>query len=211
MSYIIHNVEQRSAEWKALRLGKLTGSAASDMMTKIKTGESAARRKLRVRLALERLTGRSQESDFLNASMQHGIDTEPMAVCEYEARSGTILEPVGFAELEGLMAGCSPDSFLLDRKGTVSIKCPDSSTHYEYVKSKRIPHDYYWQNVHEMWLLDAEFVDFVSFDDRFPEHLQYLCIRHERDDKVIAEYDAEARRFLAEVSIDVQQMKELTA
>lgn len=214
MKFVIVDCVQRDDVWRAARLGKLTGSCASDMMTKIKSGESAARRKLRVRLALERLTGRSQESDFLNASMQHGIDTEPHAVAQYEARAGAILEPVGFAEIPGLMAGCSPDSFIYNGKGTVSIKCPDSSTHYEYVKTKRVPSDYHWQNVHEMWLLDTEFVDFVSFDPRFTgeaEHLQYLCIRQERDETVIKEYGAEARKFLAEVSVDVQTIKELTA
>lgn len=214
VNYQIIECEQRSDTWRAARLGKLTGSCASDMMTKIKSGESAARRKLRIRLALERLTGQSQEKDFLNASMQHGIDCEPLAVAQYEARTGVILEPVGFAAHTVLMAGCSPDSFICGREGTVSIKCPDSSTHYEYVKSKRIPSDYYWQNVHEMWLLGTAFVDFVSFDPRFTgeaEHLQYLCIRHDRDEKVIVEYDKEARSLLAEVAVDIKDMKELTA
>lgn len=214
MNYTIHDVVQRSPEWAALRLGKLTGSCASDMMTKIKSGESAARRKLRVRLALERLTGLSQESTFTNASMQWGIDTEPMAVGEYEARTGSILEPVGFVSFSIAMAGCSPDSFICDRKGTVSVKCPDSSTHYEYVRTKSIPSDYYWQNVHEMWGLGTEFVDFVSFDPRFTgeaAHVQYMCMRQERDEKVIAEYDAEAKRFLAEVAVTVNEIKTLRA
>lgn len=213
-NYRIIECVQRDDVWRKARLGKLTSSCAADMMTKIQKGESAARRKLRVRLALERLTGASQESDFINASMQHGIDTEPKAVSEYEARTGVILEPVGFVEVIGLLAGCSPDSFIHGRKGTVSIKCPDSSTHFEYVKAKEIPREYFWQNVHEMWVCGTDFVDHVSFDDRFSgdvEHLQYLCMRQERDNKVIAEYDAEARRLLAEVSVDIQTMKELTA
>jgi YqaJ-like viral recombinase domain len=209
MTFVVIDCVQRSDEWRAARLGKLTGSAAADMMSRIKSGESAGRRKLRIRLALERLTGRSQESAFTSAAMQHGIDTEPVAIREYEARTGNILEPVGFCDVPGLMAGCSPDAFVDDRKGLVSIKCPESHTHYEYLKTRKIPGDYRWQNIHEMWITGAEFVDTVSFDDRFEERLQYICMRQLRDDAEIAAYDYEARAFLAEVSVDIKEMKEL--
>lgn len=211
MKFTIIDCEQRSPAWRLARLGKLTGSVACDMMTKIKSGESAARRKLRIRLALERLTNRSQESDFVSASMQHGIDSEPTAVAEYEARTGTILEPVGFVQVEGLMAGCSLDSFVSGRQGIVEIKCPDSSTHYEYLRAKRIPTDYYWQCLHNVWITGARFCDFVSFDNRFEERLQFLCMRFEPTSQELMAYDAEARKFLAEVEVDIQDMKELTA
>lgn len=211
MNFTIVECAQRSPEWRAARLGKLTGSAAPDMMTRIKTGESAARRKLRIRLCLERLTGRSQESDFVSASMQHGIDTEPMAVAEYEARTGTILEPVGFCDVPSLMAGCSLDSFVMGREGIVEIKCPDSSTHYEYLKSKKIPTDYYWQCLHNVWITGAKFCDFVSFDDRFEERLQYLCIRFEPTSQELTAYDMAAREFLSECDAEVKAMQELAA
>lgn len=211
MNFTIIECEQRSPEWRQARLGKLTGSAAADMMTKIKTGESAARRKLRVRLALERLTGRSQESDFVSASMQHGIDTEPMAVAEYEARTGTILEPVGFCDVPDLMTGCSLDSFVCGNEGIVEIKCPDSSTHYEYLKAKKIPTDYYWQCLHNAWVTGVSFCDFVSFDPRFEERLQFLCIRFEPTSQELRAYDEAARQFLSEVSAEIKEMQELAA
>lgn len=58
------------------RVGLLTASCAGDMMATIKSGEAAARRDLRVRLVVERLTGVSQEDGFINAAMQRGIDKE---------------------------------------------------------------------------------------------------------------------------------------
>lgn len=211
MKYTIIDCAQRSPEWRAARLGKLTGSVAGDMMTKIKSGESAARRNLRVRLALERLTNRSQERDFVGAAMQHGIDTEPMAIAEYEARAGTILEPVGFCDVPELMTGCSLDSFISGREGIVEIKCPESATHYEYLKTKRIPNDYYWQCLHNCWITGAEFCDFVSFDPRFEERLQYFCKRFEPTPQELKAYDESARQFLAEVAVEVREMKELAA
>ena len=47
-----------------------------------------------------------------------------------------------------------------------------------------------------MWASDAEFADFVSFDPRMPEHLQLFIHRIERDEKVIAEYEADLIDFL---------------
>ena len=46
----IHAIEQRSPEWFTVRAGKLTGSAAKDMLAEIKSGEAAARRDLRYKL-----------------------------------------------------------------------------------------------------------------------------------------------------------------
>lgn len=209
MKFVEIECEQRSEMWRAARLGRLTGSAASDMMTRIKTGEAAARRKLRVRLALERLTGRSQESDFVNAAMQHGIDSEPAAIREYEARTAEILEPVGFCEAEGLMAGCSLDSFVMGREGIVEIKCPDSHTHYEYLRTRKIPTEYYWQCLHNCWVVSAKFCDFVSFDPRFEERLQFLSMRFMPTAQELQAYDLEARKFLDEVAADVEEMKRM--
>ena len=41
--------------------------------------------------------------------------------------------------------------------------------------------------------------DFVSFDDRLPEPLQYRCVRIERDDKKICEMMAGITAFLDEL------------
>ena len=211
MNYTIIDCEQRSDEWRAARLGKLTGSVAGAMMTKIKTGESAARRNLRVRLALERLTNLSQESTFVGAAMQWGIDHEPQAIAEYEARTGTILEPVGFCDVPGLMAGCSLDSFIANREGLVEVKCPESATHLEYLRTKKLPIDYYWQCLHNCWITGAKFADFVSFDPRFEERLQFLCVRFEPTALELQAYDKSAREFLAEVAVEVKAIQELAA
>ena len=74
----IHDCEQRSPEWYAVRAGRLTGSCAVDMLATVKTkgAEAAARRDLRYRLVVERLTGTPQDdgNGFVNAAMQRGIE-----------------------------------------------------------------------------------------------------------------------------------------
>lgn len=209
MSYTIIDCEQRSDEWKDARAGRLTGSAAAAMMTEIKSGEAAARRDLRVRLALERITGRPQENEFTAASVRHGVAMEPEALGIYEAETGQILERVGFLSLGGVMAGCSLDGFVHGRKGIVEAKCPKSATHLEYLRTREIPKAYRWQCLHNMWVSDAEWCDFISYDNCFPMQLQYLCVRLERSQIEINSYAATVGRFLAEVSVAVSEINNL--
>jgi hypothetical protein len=210
MSFTIIECEQRSDAWYAARAGRLTGSAAADMMRTIKSGApSTSRKHLMMRLALERITGRPQERGFTTAAVEHGRDTEPVALARYEAETGSILEPVGFLSLGAVMAGCSLDSFVSGRKGIVEGKCPESATHYEYLRTKQIPPDYRWQCVHSLWVSNAEYCDFISFDDRFPDDLQYLCVRLERNEGEIRAYESAALRFLAEVTVEVNEINKL--
>jgi predicted phage-related endonuclease len=203
------NCEQRSTEWFAARAGRLTGSAAADMMRTNKSGVAASRKHLRMRLALERITGQPQERAFTTAAVERGREKEPFAAARYEAETGCILEPLGFLSMGPIMAGCSLDSFIHGRRGLVEIKCPESATHYEYLKTRQIPSDYRWQCIHNLWVTCAEFAEFISFDDRFPEDLQYLCVRLERNENEIAAYDAEVSKFLAEVAIEVKEINKL--
>lgn len=210
MNFTIIDCEQRSDEWYAARAGRLTGSSAADMMRTIKSGAPAAsRRHLLMRLALERITGRPQEREFSTAAVQRGIDKEPEASARYEAESGAILERCGFLSLNHAMAGCSLDAFTHDQKGIVETKCPESATHYEYLRTREIPSDYRWQCTHNLWVSGADWCDFISFDDRFPDDLQYLCVRLERNEYEIKAYESAALRFLAEVAVEVSDINKL--
>lgn len=212
MNFTVIECEQRSDTWRLARVGKLTGSRAPHMMAKIKSGAwSASRRNLRVGMALERLTGRPYERGFSARVTQQGIDTEPLALATYEARSGNIVERSGFISCDGILAGCSLDGHIGDFEGVVEAKCPESATHYEYLRTREIPEDYRWQCVHNMWCTNARWVDFVSMDPSFPPDLQYLCVRLERHEAEITAYDDAAKRFLAEVTIDVADIQKLRA
>lgn len=45
-----------------------------------------------------------------------------------------------------------------------------------------------------------EWVDFVSFDDRLPDELQYVCFRYHRDEERIREMESEVKSFLEELA-----------
>lgn len=213
MRYTVIDCEQRSPEWYAARTGRLTGSVAYDAMHVIRSGAFGAGRKhLRMRLALERITGRPQESAFVSAAMQHGIDHEPMALARYEAESGEILERPGFLRHTEIMAGCSLDAAVMSGKRIVGIvegKAPESATHFEYLRTRQIPEEYRWQCLHNVWISGAEWADFISYDPRFPEDLQYLCLRFTWTPKEIRTYEIAALAFLAEVTEEVDAIEKL--
>lgn len=209
MSFTINNAEQRSPEWFKARLGRATGSRASDILATIKSGEAAARRDYRMQLAVERLTGNVQEDGYVSKEMQWGIDCEPAAFAAYEAMTGDILTRTGFLVHGESMSGCSLDASVNNFSGIVEMKCPKSTTHYGYLKANVVPSTYLPQVRHNLFVTGAEWADFVSFDPRMPEGLQFFCKRLKASEANLNEYEDQLHRFLAEVAIEVSDIQNM--
>jgi predicted phage-related endonuclease len=209
--FIIVDAEQRSEAWYAARAGRLTGSVASAMMAKVKSGEAAGRRNLRAKLVLERVTGKPQEDDFLSRDMQRGIDLEPEAFGEFEAITGVILQRTGFLVM-GDDYGCSLDAHLGDFDELVSIKCLNDANHMAYVLGgKRIPKDHIEQCRHELWVTGAKRHHFLSYNPNFPPKLRAFYVTMERSEFDIDEYEREAIKFMAEVRDEAEKLMRLAA
>lgn len=204
----LYPIDQRTDEWRRLRLGKVTGSCAKDMLATIKSGEAAARRDLRMQLVVERLTGVSQDSDYINADMQWGIDHEAEAIKAYEAETGALVTPIGFCEHDILMAGTSPDG-LIGADGMLSIKCPRSARHVSYLRDNGEPSEHAAQNTHELFITGRAWIDFVSYDPRLPERLQVFRTRVTRTPEQLADYEKKLRAFLAECETELQAIRTL--
>lgn len=203
MTFTVVDAPQRSPEWFLARAGRLTGSVAGDMLATIKSGEAAARRDLRTRLVVERLTGQPQEDTYINAAMQWGIDREAEAFAAYTAHSGNIVRRTGFLTAEDLMVGCSLDGDVEDFAGIVELKCPKSATHLGYLKAGAVPANHMPQILHNLWVTGAQWCDFGSYDPRFPEHLRLFVCRVPRNDIEVVAYSRCAEKFLAEVDAEV--------
>lgn len=206
MRFTVIKAEQRSPEWFAARVGRLTGSVASDMLATIKSGEAAARRNLRLRLVLERVTGKPQESDFVSPAMQAGIDREAAAFAAYEALTGDVAIRTGFLAHTSLMAGCSLDGHIGNFSKLLSIKCRQPAAHYEFIKTGKVPGDALAQIRHELWITDALEHDYFSWNPDFPEALQSRVVTVKRDEADIPSYTDAALKFLAEVDTEVNAM-----
>lgn len=196
---IVHDFPQRSEQWYAVRLGRVTGSCANDMLATIKSGEAAARRNLRVRLVLERITGKSQENDYVSVDMQNGIDREDDARAFYEAESSNLVQRVGFLQHPTLMTGCSPDGVIGDYVGLLSLKCPKPATHLDFLETGIIPTEYLRQCCHEMWLSGVQWTDFVSYQPQFPDELRAKVVRIEAKPIDFVAYEGLLTAFLSEV------------
>lgn len=207
-AFTIVNAEQRSPEWFTARLGRLTGSVAGDMLAKLKDGKPAAgRQNLTVRLVLERLTGKSQDSGFISEAMQAGIDREADAFAAYEALTGTLVERTGFLAHTSLMAGASLDGHLGDFDKLLSIKCRQPKAHLEHLRTGKVPADALAQMRHELWITGAKEHDYFSWNPDFPERMQAHVVTLYAKDLDIPGYEAEAIRFLEEVDRELASVK----
>src|SRR6478752_2514409 len=169
-------VIQGTAEWHALRLGKVTASRVADVMAKTKTGPSASRASYAAQLVAERLTGTPAES-FSNAAMQWGNDKEPEARSLYEFRTEALIEEVGFIDHPTIaMTGASPDG-QVDADGLVEIKCPQTATHIDTFVSGAVPTKYLTQMQWQMACTGRAWCDFVSYDPRLPEAMRLFVRR----------------------------------
>jgi len=199
-------VQQGTPEWFQMRLGKVTASRVADILAKTKTGPSASRQNYLIELALQRTTGIIQES-YSNAAMEWGTQTEPQARVAYEVNTNNFVDQVAFIDHPSIeWFGCSPDGLVSDR-GLVEIKCPNSTTHWEYFKFNRPPQKYIIQMQAQMAVTGRDWCDFISFDPRMPERSQLLIVRVDRDEAFIVEMEEQIKQFLSEVEVEVNLMK----
>jgi len=200
-------MEQRTDDWFQARLGKVTASRVADVVAKTKSGYSASRQNYMADLIVERLTGQ-KASNFSNAAMDWGVEQEPAARAAYSARTGDLVEEVGFIDHPTIaMAGASPDGFV--GEGCVEYKCPNTATHLEYLLAGKPVEKHVTQMQWQMACTGRAFCEFVSYDPRLPEHPQMLIVRVPRDDKRIAELEAEVLKFLAELDDKLQQLEKV--
>lgn len=200
-------IEQGTVEWHLQRLGKVTASRIADVLSKGKSGESASRKNYRTELLVQRLTGLPGES-FTSAAMEWGTQTEPMARIAYEAEMGRFVNQVAFLDHPTIANyGCSPDG-LIDKDGLIEIKCPNSSTHIDWMLDGKPPTKHIPQMQCQMAVTGRQWCDFVSFDPRLPDDLRLFVVRLERDQEYIEAMEAEVQKFLSEVNEMFIKLKE---
>jgi putative phage-type endonuclease len=201
-------MEQRTDDWFAARLGKVTASRVADVIAKTKTGYGAGRANYAADLVVERLTGQ-KASSFTNAAMEWGTEQEPNAKAAYAAKTGILVEDVGFIDHPTVaMSGASPDGLAED--GLVEIKCPNTATHLEYIFDGKPPQKYITQMQWQMACAGKPWCDFVSYDPRLPERLQLLVVRVPRDDDYIKMLEQEVTTFLQELDDKLNKLEKVT-
>lgn len=206
--WIYIDVAQGSDDWHKHRCGSLGASQVHDVLAKTKSGYTAARANTKARMVAERLTGLTQDT-FKSSAMQWGNDTEPQARSAYEFITGKRVQVVGMFKLANLDGShASPDG-LVDSDGLIEIKCPNTATHIETLKTEKIDPKYITQIQWQMALTDREWCDFVSFDPRMPEDLSLFIKRVPRDAQAISDLTKQVKEFLGEVDADIKALEEI--
>jgi putative phage-type endonuclease len=202
-------MEQGTTEWFEARLGKVTASRVVDVVAMTKSGNSASRANYMAQLVVERITGKVEES-YSNAAMAWGTEHEPMARAEYEILRGVMVNEIGFVPHPTIEnSGASPDGLVND-KGLIEIKCPNTATHIETLLTREIPKKYICQMYWQMACTGREWCDFVSYDPRMPDHLKLCVINVPRNEELIGELETEIAKFLKEVDLKVENLINLT-
>lgn len=202
--------EQGSAEWLQERVGKITASRISEAMSRYKIqskvgGETAERKNYKTDMIVERLTGRSTEN-FVSPEMIWGRDNEQAARTAYEMEKGVMTQQVGFILHPTLdYVGASPDSLVDD--GGLEIKCPKTATHIKWMRLGVCPEEHVDQVQLNILCAETAWWDFMSFDPRLPEGIDRFIVRVPRDDKRIAEMEAEFVAFNGEIEQEIAWLR----
>jgi len=200
-------IAQGTDEWLKLRHGKITASRMADVMAKTKSGPSASRKNYMMELICEKLSGESVEF-YKNAAMQRGNDLEPVARGAYEADKGLFVVEEGLVDhpkIKGLAA--SPDGLVGD-DGLLEIKCPNTATHLEFLKTSKIQSKYILQMHTQMICTGRNWCDFVSYDDRL-QGLEYKCIRVGLDRQIANHIIEEVNLFIENMNDELTEIEKL--
>lgn len=204
----MNGIIQGSAEWHAIRVGKVTASRVADVVAKTKSGWGASRANYMAELIAERLTGGAAER-FTNAAMNWGTEKEPDARAAYEFFRDASVTEIGFVEHPSIgMTGASPDGLVSD-DGMVEIKCPNTATHLETLLTQTVPAKYNTQMQWQMACTGRKWCDFASYDPRLSEEMSLFVKRVERDDKTIAELEKDVSAFLAELDEKLSKLNDI--
>ncbi len=171
----IHNFEQRTDEWYAIRKGKMTASNAETIIANGKGLETY------IYNLMAEYYSTAQKENYINADMQRGIDLEPEARIEFEFYTGLDVQEVGFVEYNDFI-GVSPDG-LIDNDGLIEIKCPNDSIYFKLLLSDNIKPEYIAQMQMQMYITDRQYCYFVSYNPNFEKSLYIKKIN--RDEEMI--------------------------
>lgn len=201
---ILKGINQGEQAWLKAKLGVITG-------TRIKKVLSTTNMKLLDELCGER-GSQTIEDSFSSDAMERGKELEPYAIKAYEKKTGNKVAGIGFG-LHDLYDwwGISPDGFVYKnrkRRIGIEIKCPNTSTHFGYIRQNKIPAEYRPQVLNYfMCEKDCEEVHFITFDPRYePKPIHIIIITRESVIDELVELEKELVKFWDKVIKEEQKV-----
>ncbi|XKM12699.1 YqaJ viral recombinase family protein [Orbaceae bacterium ac157xtp] len=168
------DIEQNTNEWLAVRLGKITASQFGVVMVDSAGNFGATAQKYALKLALERINGKSSSNQVKTYHMKRGHEQEPIARQLYEQEYFTRVKNGGFFDCE--YYGDSPDG-LVGVDGIIEIKSVIDSVHYDNLIRESYDPNYKWQIIGHLECTGRDWCDFVSYCADFPPESQIIVYR----------------------------------
>lgn len=191
---------QGSQEWFSVRAGHATASRFADIM---KGGD--AREAYLWELVAARLAGPMRDSG--GAAKEWGHGSEPLARQAYQVREGVLVREVGFAIHDRIKwCGASSDG-LVAHDGSIEVKSPFNSGIHARALALGAQDKHYWQGTGNIWVLDRQWCDLLSYDPAFPAPLDLHIERIHRNESSIKHLTAEVKKFLAEVAVATRDIQ----
>lgn len=198
---------QRSPQWFEARLGRITSSIVGKAFGRLKRSNERTKEAIDVMdtLCAEQITG--EPARRVNA-LAWGVAHEDEARAAYAFLKNAEIKQVGFIPHPTIAnAGCSPDS-LVGADGALELKAPTSATHLRTLLADAVPEEHLPQLHWVLGCTGREWIDFVSYDPRFPPEMRLFVKRVERDDEEIKRLEAEAIAFLEELDGKLASLRE---
>lgn len=181
----IHNIEQQSPEWFALRIEyPLTASKAQAIGNQGKGLETLCWEQMAQKYSF------ADKDQYSNKDLERGNELEPQALSLYELETGFTVQKAGFVTNDKVskIAGASPDG-LVEKDGNLEIKAFDDTKHFKMIiESKKgdftIESQYLWQVQMQMLITERKWTDFVAYN---PNYKESLLIKRVLPDKVMRE------------------------
>ena len=160
----IPHLEQRSAEWFAVRQGRPTASDAKFIITPSRGDLSSQRHDYIDALLAELYIPEGHLDDeselytgrkfFGNRFTDHGNQFEEEAIEDFETQTGLVVEPVGFIVAADGLFGFSPDGAEADAQTInelgrlnwgLEVKCKCLKNHIKTVRENEVPAEHLGQ------------------------------------------------------------------
>ena len=201
---ITYNYPQGSSEWKESRCGVITASNFKLARSFLKSGPNKgdyteAAKDYAFRVAIERMSGELLDEGFETWQMRRGRELEPMARMAHEARTGQLVQEVGFVTTEDRIFGASADGFI-DDDGGAEYKCFVAPEKLRAILLSGDISDVIDQCDGGMWIAGRKWWDFCLYCPALPEHRQLTVHRIHRDDNRIESLENDLMKFAALVA-----------
>lgn len=162
----IHNFEQGTPEWFAIRKGKMTASKAQAI------GNCGKGLKTYIEEMMAEFYSSGEKETFTTKHLDRGKELEPIARAMYEIKNGVKVQEVGFIEYNEFV-GCSPDGLVGDDGGVEIKSIQDKDYFIHLISEDEYSSEHVWQVQMCLLVTGRHWWDLVYYN---PNYKKSMCV-----------------------------------